>query len=363
MNFETNPVNLYPWGSGQELDTVRERASNTLGCHEDEIALTPSTTVSLNMVGEGLVSTGTLKIGDNILTTDQEHGGGLAVWLHWQKFGIVHDIDKVPVPGSDATESEIVSLFSTALLESGKTYRVVSISHVLTTTGLRMPIEKIATLCKQAGALLVVDGAQAVGGISVNLTETGADVYTVSAHKWLLAPTGSGLLYVRKSSQALIAPTYLDGGYSGYTQSSGTVPLQTIAGLGYALDFVAKFGGLDSIEVYNMALRDQTYSAIQELSLQYPGLVLNSPPSATGLASPIVSMNLPSELLTNSDAVDRLFSEYGVVVKLLPDNEGGNPFVVNAIRVSHHFFNDNVDILKFVNGLSALLGNVTKTER
>jgi selenocysteine lyase/cysteine desulfurase len=82
--LEANPVNMYPWSNGQELDSVRTAAAAMLGCGTGELALTPSTTVSLNMVGEGLVSTGTLVVGDNILTTDSEHGGGLAVWLHWQ---------------------------------------------------------------------------------------------------------------------------------------------------------------------------------------------------------------------------------------------------------------------------------------
>jgi selenocysteine lyase/cysteine desulfurase len=182
--FESDPVNMYPWSSGTELDQVRQRAAVALSSElVDEIALSPSTTVSLNMVGEGLVASGFLKPGANVLTTDQEHGGGLAVWTHWQGAGYVAAIDKVAVPyGLAATVDTVVEAFASALdaaASAGKPYSVVAVSHVLTTTGLKLPLPEISALVKAHGALLVVDGAQAPGGISVNLNATGADVYTV----------------------------------------------------------------------------------------------------------------------------------------------------------------------------------------
>jgi selenocysteine lyase/cysteine desulfurase len=73
------------------------------------------------------------------------------------------------------------------------------------------------------------------------------------------------------------------------------------------------------------------------------------------VASPIISLNLPLAKLSNSNAVDQLYAQFGVVVKLLPDYEGGNPFVVNAIRVSLHLFNDETDVARFIEGLTALL--------
>lgn len=397
--FETDPVDMYPWGSGMELDEVRGRAAAELGCDLDELVLTPSTTVSLNMVGEGLASTGFFSSGSgaakrNALTTDQEHGGGLAWLLHWQAAGMVDRVDTVAVPyGRDATSETVLKAFSDALAaaEAGGefTYDIVFASHILTTTGLQLPLAELAQLAHDHGALFVVDGAQAPGGVHVDLHATGADVYTVSAHKWLLAPTGSGLLYVKNSSAVrdLVRPTYLDGGYSAYTQASGTVPLQSIAGLGYVLDFFAAFGGTAAAEAHNLALRETTYDALVALvdrlllagggggqpaartgtgmssmaaagklgSANYTGLEVISPPAASGVASPIVSLNLPPAVISNTDCVSRLLSEFGVVVKLLPDHEGGNPFVENAIRISHHIFNDDRDVEKLLAGLTALL--------
>lgn len=83
-NFEQDPLDNYPWGGGQELDEVRSKSADMLGADVEEIVLTPSTTVGLNLVGEGLISTNYLIPGSNVLTTDQEHGGGLAWINHWQ---------------------------------------------------------------------------------------------------------------------------------------------------------------------------------------------------------------------------------------------------------------------------------------
>ena len=231
--FGARSIEQLSRGGGQELDEVRANAANMLGADVEEIVLTPSTTVGLNLVGEGLASTNYLSPGSNVLTTDQEHGGGLAWISHWQKFGMINSIDRVAIPyGKEATVDSCIRVFRDAL-NTEKKYSVVFASHVFTTTGVALPLAEIADLVHHHGALFVVDGAQAVGSLAVNLNATGADIYTISAHKWMLAPTGSGLLYIRKGfPQDVVQPAYMDGGYSAYSTSSGTVPVQTISGLG-----------------------------------------------------------------------------------------------------------------------------------
>jgi hypothetical protein len=86
-----------------------------------------------------------------------------------------------------------------------------------------------------------------------------------------------------------------------------------------------------------------------------------SPPTSSGVGSQLVSVNLPIAVTTNSAAVATLAADFGVVVKLLPDHEGGTPLVVNAIRISHHLFNDESDVAKLVAGLNAVL-NVDATK-
>ena len=357
------------------LQSIRTLLSHSLTLAEpsihtdvDEMVLTPSTTVALNMVGEGLVSSKFLRPGARALTTDQEHGGGTAWLTHWQTAGVVGPIDKVAVPyGLGATAASVIAAFGEALQRAeaaGEKYSVVFASHVLTTTGVALPLVDIASLVHAHGAMFVVDGAQAPGGLSLDLHATGADVYTVSAHKWLLAPTGSGLLYLRAGrTQRAVLPTYLDGGYTAYSTSTGTLPLQTVAGLGYVLDMFAGLG-MDRVAAHNLALREVLYSALTEMVASlvardpalYAGLEIISPHAAGGVTSPIVALNLPPAVLLNTDACAALSADYGVVVKLMSDYEGGNDFVVNAIRMTTHVFNTREDVSKLMTGLSTLLG-------
>jgi len=133
-----------------------------------------------------------------VLTTDQEHGGCLAVGLHWHAAGVVSSVKTVAVPyGVNAT------------VGSASRTPLVFASHVLTTTGLHLPLKQVAALIHKHGALFVVDGAQAPRwDRGAPWRSCGAGVHTVPAHKWLFAPTSSGLLYVRNSSaQALVTST------------------------------------------------------------------------------------------------------------------------------------------------------------
>ncbi len=84
-------------------------------------------------------------------------------------------------------------------------------SHVITTTGLRMPIREIAALARSRGVLCVVDGAQALGHVPVDVRALGCDAYAACGHKWLLGPKGTGLLYISKDAEDRIQPVQRRG--------------------------------------------------------------------------------------------------------------------------------------------------------
>jgi selenocysteine lyase/cysteine desulfurase len=95
----------------QQMDAVRAHAADYLGCQLGETALFPSTTTALNAVANGLVEGGFLRPGDRVLTTDQEHAGGIAGWAHYNASGAVH-LDVIPLPLPDArTVDEVVADF------------------------------------------------------------------------------------------------------------------------------------------------------------------------------------------------------------------------------------------------------------
>ena len=234
--LESNPANEYfgmftldPFVTRQ--DAVRRRVAEYIGAPADTVALVPSTTIGLNTVADGLISSGFLSEGDVVLTSDQEHAGGYVNWLHYANCTdelrranwcssapelhgarvrpIALHIVPIPVtPASSApsTDDDVLALFHAALATQPRT-KVVAVSHVTTTHGMVLPIAKLAVLAHAHGALLVVDGAQAMG-MAVNVTELGADVYATSAHKWLLAPKGSGVLFVGEGARPHVAALY-----------------------------------------------------------------------------------------------------------------------------------------------------------
>eukprot|EP00957_Ditylum_brightwellii_P127250 9702346-Ditylum_brightwellii.AAC.1 len=123
-----------------------------------------------------------------------EHPGGLSKWKYQVKSGFLSGINYVTILAPANSEESITQLFDAALQSKPKChYKIVSVSHVHTTTGMIMPIWSIALLAHQHGALLVVNGAQSTGSvIGLNLATSGADMYSISGHKGLLGPTGSG---------------------------------------------------------------------------------------------------------------------------------------------------------------------------
>src|SRR5205085_3149305 len=154
----------------------------------EELVLTRSTTEGMNSVAQGL----SLKSGDRVLTTDQEHPGGRHCWDYIaRRHGVALDIVAIPPGENDA--HAIVDRFAKRIAQRT---RVLSFSHLLSSTGLHMPVAELSALARSRGCLVVVDGAQAVGGVAVDVKALGCHVYVTSGHKWLLAPKGTGRLYL-----------------------------------------------------------------------------------------------------------------------------------------------------------------------
>src|SRR4029079_2413333 len=123
-----------------------------------------------------------------VLTTDVEHEGGSVCWSYLKRRRGI-SIDVVSIAPGDFGTRAIIGRFEKAITDHTK---VISVSHVITSTGLRMPIAEIAALAKSRGVLCVVDGAQAVGGIDVDVKKLGCHAYVATGHKWLMGPKGTG---------------------------------------------------------------------------------------------------------------------------------------------------------------------------
>jgi selenocysteine lyase/cysteine desulfurase len=232
-----------PWFGYEEnrrLRGLRDALAAFLHCDRDELALVRNATEGNNVVCNGL----DLKAGDEVLLTDQEHPGGRCPWEQKAaRFGV--KLNFVTLPRPPASIDEIVDRFAKALTPRT---RVVAFSHITTTTGLVLPAKEICELARRRGALSHIDGAHAVGQIPLDLHDMGCDFYATSPHKWLLAPKGTGTLYVRgelhrKLWVNIASADWRNYGRKAYRFSNfGTSNLSVMVGLKAALDFFQTLG-------------------------------------------------------------------------------------------------------------------------
>jgi len=214
---------------------LRGKAARLLNADVKEVALTENVTCANSYVAAGL----DLERGAEILMSDQEHPGGEGPWLTAAKRykGAVNKA-KLPKPAHDA--GEIVALVKQAITPRT---RVIFISQVITGSGAILPVKEICAEGRARGIFTVIDGAQALGHIAVDVKDIGCDAYVGCFHKWLLAPAGNGFLYVRRDRAHDLWTTlassqwdnHVDDGYRLSQRGTGSMSL--LEGADAAFDF------------------------------------------------------------------------------------------------------------------------------
>jgi len=326
-----------------ERTGVRERASAFLGCNDDELAITRNATEGMNLVARGL----RLRDGDEVVMTTHEHPGGAMPWF------AVGEESEISVrtfePGSGGGDT--LGLLSGAL--TSRT-RVVMVSHITCTEGTVLPVAEITDLCRQRGIVSVIDGAQAIGQIPVDLHALGCDFYVASGHKWLLGPKGTGVLYVRDEWLDRWRPSYAGaysdtgfdlatGGFEWLRPASaseyGTPPL--VIGLGAAFDFLSTMG-MDVVSARGSSLAGRLREGLAGLT----GVGMLTPVDG---GAAILTFRLPASGGNAWEWCDRLRREHGI--RLRPVGEAG----LNAVRASTHLFNSEDEVDGLVGALTDLL--------
>jgi len=189
----------YPRWGYERMDAHRGALAEYIGCPAAELALTHNATEAMGIVASGL----DLKAGDEVLTTDQEHPSGRGAWLVRQhRHGIQIRQVALPLPPKDP--GQIADLLIGSI---GPRTRVLSFSGITTTTGMVLPVREICRAARAKGVLTLVDGAHMHGQIPFRVSDMECDFMAGSPHKWLFAPAGCGLLYVRREMQERIWPS------------------------------------------------------------------------------------------------------------------------------------------------------------
>jgi len=173
-----------------QSETIRTGLAEVFGCDREEIAITRNASESLEVLLMGI----DLKSGDEILTTTQDYGRMLTTLRQREKReGLALKLIKIPIPPKNLSEI-------TAAFERGITNRtrLILVSHQVNITGQITPVKAICDMASAKGIQTIVDGAHSFAQFQFQQKDLGCDYFGTSLHKWLYAPKGTGMLYVKR---------------------------------------------------------------------------------------------------------------------------------------------------------------------
>jgi L-cysteine/cystine lyase len=194
-----------------------------------------------------------------------------------------------------------------------------------------MPVREIVALAKGRNILTIIDGAQAVGNIEVDVKAIGCDAYAAPGHKWLLAPKGTGFLYISKDAAAKIQPVEWTDGKQYVVGSAGVGSLPLIVGFGAAIEAAQK-RGVGTTAAQNLSLRNRAYEGLKKIAKVR---VVSAPPGP--LATALVAFRLP-DAVESSAFRNLMRQKHSLVLKQTEKRW------FNGMRISPHVFNTEADI-------------------
>lgn len=314
---------------------AREEAAALIGASPHEISLQENTTAGINAVLWGLP----LRPGDEVCTTNLEHPSLFVPLLYLRRRRRVKLRVVTVAPQDD--DGQILSQFGGVL---GPRTRLVAISHILYGTGQLLPVARIAEMAHSYGAWVLVDAAQSVGQIPVDVKQLGCDFLAFPGHKWLLGPAGTGALYVRQELVPTLTPLFVSHRAVASVRWPGPLrPVQdrlsklelTTRSVALWWGWVVAVGlvrrlGLEAIARHDLELAQR---AAQKL-VAIPGVELLSPQTPQ---SGLLSFRVRG--IDSWSVTAALWQEAKIVARTVP--------ALKATRVSLHLFNtpEEVEIL------------------
>ena len=315
-------------------EKVREKLANYSGIKTSELVLTRNTTESMNIIIQGIK----LKRGDEILRTNLEYPNIIqALDMRERRFGTKVRIVDVPIHPKN--QQEIVDKVIAAV---NKKTKVILISHMVFLNGQVFPVKEVCAKAREMGLETIVDGAHSFSHVDMDISEIGCDYYASSLHKWLGAPLGNGLLYVREGNADRLWPLYGDTDYDDDNimklEHLGTRPCSDQNGIIPAVDFNLEIGKTEK----SQRLKFLQMRWASELKDQ-KNIILNTPlgeGQSYGIANVGVKNLHPSEL------ADKLFDDHNIFTVPIDDNRG-----IRGVRVSPNLYSTVEDIDKFIEAM------------
>lgn len=317
----------------QGREALRSKLADLAGCSADELAINRNATEGLNTIIFGL----NLKAGDEVVLTKYDYPNMINAWKQREKR------DGIKLQWVDFTfpmenEDEIVSKYVAAFTSKTK---VVHVTHLINWVGQITPVKKIAKEAHKRGIEVIADGAHTFAHLDYNIPDLECDYYATSLHKWLCAPFGSGLMYIKKEKiknvWALLSNDQPDGDNIRKFESLGTRSFASEMAIGSAVDFHNGIGSKRKEERLRF-LKDYWVNKVKDM----PNISF-SQPATPHLSGAIVGMTIKGK--ASGDVVSELFNKYRIHTVPI------NWLTLNIIRVTPHVYTSLKDLDYFVSAV------------
>ena len=332
-----------------EVAKSREKIKNFINAKDEkEIIFTQNTTDAMNKIIFGYFRYN-LKAGDEVLITKAEHASNV---LPWFELSDLLNIKVKYIPLDNNLNLTIDNLLKSIT----KNTKVISLAHITNVMGDVRDIKKISKIAHDNNILLVVDGAQSVPHMRIDVQNLDIDFLAFSAHK-MCGPTGVGILYGKESLLNKTYPVIFGGGmnasfnndkvreYKGLPEKleAGTINVADVIAFGYIIDYLNNIG-MDNIEKYEKDLREYAIKKLKTIK----NIEIYNEKSNTGIITFNYKDIFPQDIAIYLDKYNICLRAGNHCAKMLKDELK----IKNTCRVSLYFYNTKEEIDKLVEVLS-----------
>ena len=342
LELEQEPSYFMNLSGPQYLKQSKKALADYVNIHEDDFVYVSNPTYATNIVAKNFP----LKQNDEVLATNIEYGACDRTWEYYcKKSGAVYKRQNIQLP-IESKESFVQNFFSGITERT----RLIFISHITSSTGLRLPVEEICALAKEKGIPVFVDGAHAPGQIPVDITLLDADFYIGACHKWMMTPKGCTFLYVKKQWQNYLEPLAVSWGYNAvrpshsqfldYHQIQGTRDYSAFLTVPYAINFMEE-NNWRNVSSYYQQMTQHNAPVLCKL--------LNAKPTAP-ISNDFIVQLYSAEVKTEEPQKlhNQLYEKYRIQIPVMFQN--GKTY----LRYSLNAFNEQKDIDKLFDAIKEI---------
>ena len=342
LELEQEPVQFITNTGLQYVEKARRALGDYLDADADDLVFVTNPSYAVNIIAKSFA----LRAGDEVLTTEWEYGACDRTWQYYcDKAGARYVKQSIRLPL--LSQEDFVEQLMAGVTKRTK---LIFLSHITSSTGIRFPVEKVVAAAKQRGIMTFVDGAHAPAHVPLSLRALNADIYTGACHKWMMTPKGSSFLYVRREHQHLFDPLVISWGYKAdkpshslfldYHQQQGTRDFSAFCCIPAAIEFMKEHNW-------------------EEVSAHCRQLVLSNAMRFCNLldAEPLLPLDdffvrqlfsIPIRTKEPEQLKARLFNEYKIEIPVM--RHGDRVF----IRYSIQAFNSQADLDRLAEALKKL---------